>query len=220
MTVTEVKPIIEVRDGELTGTYDALASIQSFDWSTPVTDEKRAAEMRGKRADLNRFIKQGKSVAKAEEKELVKRWKEENSQSFAALDTMESIFEDAGEQLTEFQNSKLSEWLPTLEGFVQKQNETRKLDDDHKLTITKWRKIGSFTATGKLKHAIENEIVKEAELRRLRMNQPPKLTEKEVFEKAIKYKFGKLWDSIDDDGLYGGKDIKEMLKPIAEALNN
>ncbi|MDC2804807.1 hypothetical protein [Leuconostoc suionicum] len=80
-------------------------------------------------------------------------------------------------------------------------------------------KISNFTATGKPTRALTKLLNLEFVQAKALDSEPPKLTEVQEVKKAIKYEFSKLWDDIQDDDIYTGKDFKQMLSEIAKQLN-
>lgn len=214
----EALPVVGYEDGKITGFDDIMAYVNSLDFPQDLTIKKNLTIVTRQRATINKFLREAKKVEKTGKEKAIAEWKEKNHKAFAVIDTLKSIEEDLGESILAEQNQRLASWLPQLDEVVEEQNRLRELDDNHKLTTTKWRLLGSFTPTGKLKNAVVNEIVKEADLQKYKQNEPVKLTEKQVFAKALTYRVVEAWKKINDDSVYSGTEVKELLEPVRQYI--
>lgn len=218
MNREEALPVIGFEEGKLTGLDDILEYVNSLDFPQDLTIKENLTLVTKQRATINKFLREAKKVEKNGKEKAVAEWKEENHKAFAIIDTLKSIEEDLGESILAEQNQRLASWLPQLDEVVEEQNRLRELDDNHKLTTTKWRLLGSFTPTGKLKNATVNDIVREAELQKSRQNEKPRLTEKQVFARALAYRVSTSWKKIEDDSVYSGTEVKELLEPVRQYI--
>lgn len=217
-TREEVLPAVHYENGEIKGLDDVLAYVKAFKFPEDLTDKDNFRFVTSQRSKINKIIKEAKKIVKQGKKEAADKWAESNHQELVILETLESIEASLGESVLAEQNQRLAGWLPQLEETVTEQNKLRELDDEHKLTSTPWRMLGSFTPTGKLKNAVINEIVKEADLQKYKQNEPVKLTEKQVFAKALAFRVVESWKKIDDDGVYSGKEVKNLIEPIKQYI--
>ncbi|MBS9338365.1 hypothetical protein G6R29_01780 [Fructobacillus sp. M2-14] len=214
----EALPVVFYEAGEIKGLDDVMAYIQSFKFPEDLTDKDNFRFVTSQRANINKLIKEAKKLVKKGKKEAADKWEAENHKELVLLETIESLEADLGESVLAEQNQRLAGWLPQLEEVIEEQNRRRELDENHKLTSTKWRLLGSFTPTGKLKNSVVNEIVKEADLQKYKQNEKPRLTEKQVFVRGIKSKLISSWGQIDDDGVYSGSEVKQLIDPIRQYI--
>lgn len=214
----EALPVVRYENGKLIGFDDMMAYVNSLDFPQDLTVKANLTIVTKQRATINKFLREAHKAAKKGRNKAVVEWEQENHKAFAVFDTLKSIEEDLGESILAEQNARLASWLPQLDEVVAEQNKLRELDDDHKLTTTRWRLLGSFTPTGKLKNSVVNEIVKEADLQKYKQNEPVKLTEKQVFAKALAFRVVESWKQIDDDGVYSGSEVKQLIEPIKQYI--
>ncbi|ADP69196.1 hypothetical protein KMD26_gp12 [Leuconostoc phage phiMH1] len=63
-----------------------------------------------------------------------------------------------------------------------------------------------------------NEIVSQARLAEYDQNKQPELTPLDLLKRDLNRAFSELYSNYEDDGIYGGKDIKDDLAKIAQLL--
>ncbi|NLS38668.1 hypothetical protein GHU05_07000 [Fructobacillus tropaeoli] len=214
----EVLPSVYYDGGEIKGLDDVLAYVHNFNFPEDLTNKDNFRFVTSSRTKINKVIKEAKKIVKQGKKEAADEWERKNHKELVILETIESLEADLGEAVLAEQKQRLAGWLPQLEEIVEEQNKLRELDDNHKLTSTKWQLLGSFTPTGKLKNSVINEIVQEADLQKYKQNEPVKLTEKQVFAKALAFRVVDSWKKIDDDGVYSGSEVKKFIEPIKQYI--
>ena len=212
-----VMPLISFENGVAQNWNDLRATLNGVE-VTAIDSKVDAQSM----AALKKDMKQVSDLIKKSVKQNVKDYEQElterNGGLFAVKDTADSIIEDITEEQNTWNVSRLKQLQPVLQKEIDERNESYQLKTP--LTIkADWLKISNFTATGKptgaLTRLLNLEFVQAIALE----NEPPKLTEVQEVKKAIKYEFSKVWDDIQDEEIYTGKDFKQMLSEIAKQLN-
>ncbi|MGB4825389.1 MAG: hypothetical protein WBP82_10875 [Leuconostoc mesenteroides] len=212
-----VMPLISFENGVAQNWNDLRATLNGVE-VTAIDSKVDAQSM----AALKKDMKQVSDLIKKSVKQNVKDYEQElterNGGLFAVKDTADSIIEDITEEQNTWNVSRLKQLQPVLQKEIDERNESYKLKTP--LTIkADWLKISNFTATGKPTGALTRLLNLEFVQAKALENEPPKLTEVQEVKKAIKYEFSKVWDDIQDDGIYSGKDFKQMLSEIAKQLN-
>lgn len=215
----EAKPVLSFQNGVLSNYSDLLAIAEAY---KSLPDVIVTAEQGSRTNAIKIELKKNSDLIKKELKDEDKRRSEmfyqENHGAVAALDTLLSVREDLVERTNTWEKTRLDANMPTLQEFVDEQNKLHNLDDEHKLDSLDWRKLGTFTATGKIVNKIQNEIVSQARLAEYDQNRPPELTELDRLKRDLNRSFSELYSKFEDDGIYGGKDIKNDLATIARLL--
>lgn len=212
-----VMPLISFENGVAQNWNDLRATLNGVEVTT-ISSKVDAQSM----AALKKDMKQVSDLIKKSVKQNVKDYEQElierNGGLFAVKDTADSIIEDITEEQNTWNVGRLKQLQPVLQKEIDERNESYQLKTA--LTIkADWLKISNFTATGKPTGALTKLLNLEFVQAKALESEPPKLTEVQEVKKAIKYEFSKVWDDIQDDGIYTGKDFKQMLSEIAKQLN-
>ncbi|MCT3045919.1 hypothetical protein [Leuconostoc mesenteroides] len=212
-----VMPLISFENGVAQNWNDLRATLNGVEVTT-ISSKVDAQSM----AALKKDMKQVSDLIKKSVKQNVKDYEQElierNGGLFAVKDTADSIIEDITEEQNTWNVGRLKQLQPVLQKEIDERNESYQLKTP--LTIkADWLKISNFTATGKPTGALTKLLNLEFVQAKALESEPPKLTEVQEVKKAIKYEFSKVWDDIQDDGIYTGKDFKQMLSEIAKQLN-
>lgn len=212
-----VMPLISFENGVAQNWNDLRATLNGVE-VTAIDNQVDAQSM----AALKKDMKQVSDLIKKSVKQNVKDYEQElierNGGLFAVKDTADSIIEDITEEQNTWNVVRLKQLQPVLQKEIDERNESYQLKTP--LTIkADWLKISNFTATGKPTGALTKLLNLEFVQAKALESEPPKLTEVQEVKKAIKYEFSKLWDDIQDDDIYTGKDFKQMLSEIAKQLN-
>jgi len=212
-----VMPLISFENGVAQNWNDLRATLNGVEVTT-ISSKVDAQSM----AALKKDMKQVSDLIKKSVKQNVKDYEQElierNGGLFAVKDTADSIIEDITEEQNTWNVGRLKQLQPVLQKEIDERNESYQLKTP--LTIkADWLKISNFTATGKPTGALTKLLNLEFVQAKALESEPPKLTEVQEVKKAIKYEFSKLWDDIQDDDIYTGKDFKQMLSEIAKQLN-
>lgn len=212
-----VMPLISFENGVAQNWNDLRATLNGVEVTT-ISSKVDAQSM----AALKKDMKQVSDLIKKSVKQNVKDYEQElterNGGLLAVKDTADSIIEDITEEQNTWNVGRLKQLQPVLQKEIDERNESYQLKTP--LTIkADWLKISNFTATGKPTGALTKLLNLEFVRAKASESEPPKLTEVQEVKKAIKYEFSKLWDDIQDDDIYTGKDFKQMLSEIAKQLN-
>ncbi|MEE8859195.1 MAG: hypothetical protein SOH50_05745 [Leuconostoc mesenteroides] len=212
-----VMPLISFENGVAQNWNDLRATLNGVEVTT-INSKVDAQSM----AALKKDMKQVSDLIKKSVKQNVKDYEQElierNGGLFAVKDTADSIIEDITEEQNTWNVGRLKQLQPVLQKEIDERNESYQLKTP--LTIkADWLKISNFTATGKPTGALTKLLNLEFVQAKALESEPPKLTEVQEVKRAIKYEFSKLWDNIQDDDIYTGKDFKQMLSEIAKQLN-
>ncbi|MDI6503129.1 hypothetical protein QMA60_10280 [Leuconostoc suionicum] len=212
-----VMPLISFENGVAQNWNDLRATLNGVE-VTAISSKVGAQSM----ASLKKDMKQVSDLIKKSVKQNVKEYEQElierNGGLFAVKDTADSIIEDITEEQNTWNVGRLKQLQPVLQKEIDERNESYQLKTP--LTIkADWLKISNFTATGKPTGALTKLLNLEFVQAKALENEPPKLTEVQEVKKAIKYEFSKVWDDIQDEEIYTGKDFKQMLSEIAKQLN-
>lgn len=212
-----VMPLISFENGVAQNWNDLRATLNGVEVTT-ISSKVDAQSM----ASLKKDMKQVSDLIKKSVKQNVKDYEQElierNGGLFAVKDTADSIIEDITEEQNTWNVGRLKQLQPVLQKEIDERNESYQLKTP--LTIkADWLKISNFTATGKPTGSLTKLLNLEFVQAKALESEPPKLTEVQEVKKAIKYEFSKVWDDIEDDGIYTGKDFKQMLSEIAKQLN-
>ncbi|MBZ1505988.1 hypothetical protein J6K59_01545 [Leuconostoc mesenteroides] len=212
-----VMPLISFENGVAQNWNDLRATLNGVEVTT-INSKVDAQSM----AALKKDMKQVSDLIKKSVKQNVKDYEQElierNGGLFAVKDTADSIIEDITEEQNTWNVGRLKQLQPVLQKEIDERNESYQLKTP--LTIkADWLKISNFTATGKPTGALTKLLNLEFVQAKALESEPPKLTEVQEVKRAIKYEFSKLWDDIQDDDIYTGKDFKQMLSEIAKQLN-
>ncbi|WP_349516233.1 hypothetical protein [Leuconostoc suionicum] len=212
-----VMPLISFENGVAQNWSDLRATLNGVE-VTAIDNKVDAQSM----AALKKDMKQVSDLIKKSVKQNVKDYEQElterNGGLFAVKDTADSIIEDITEEQNTWNVGRLKQLQPVLQKEIDERNESYQLKTP--LTIkADWLKISNFTATGKPTGALTKLLNLEFVQAKALESEPPKLTEVQEVKKAIKYEFSKVWDDIQDDDIYTGKDFKQMLSEIAKQLN-
>ncbi len=210
-------PLISFENGVAQNWSDLRATLNGVE-VTAIDNKVDAQSM----AALKKDMKQVSDLIKKSVKQNVKDYEQElterNGGLFAVKDTADSIIEDITEEQNTWNVGRLKQLQPVLQKEIDERNESYQLKTP--LTIkADWLKISNFTATGKPTGALTKLLNLEFVQAKALESEPPKLTEVQEVKKAIKYEFSKVWDDIQDDDIYTGKDFKQMLSEIAKQLN-
>ena len=212
-----VMPLISFENGVAQNWNDLRATLNGVEVTT-ISSKVDAQSM----ATLKKDMKQVSDLIKKSVKQNVKDYEQElierNGGLFAVKDTADSIIEDITEEQNTWNVGRLKQLQPVLQKEIDERNESYQLKTP--LTIkADWLKISNFTATGKPTGALTKLLNLEFVQAKALESEPPKLTEVQEVKRAIKYEFSKVWDDIQDDGIYTGKDFKQVLSEIAKQLN-
>ncbi|MGR8824722.1 hypothetical protein [Leuconostoc mesenteroides] len=212
-----VMPLISFENGVAQNWNDLRATLNGVEVTT-ISSKVDAQSM----AALKKDMKQVSDLIKKSVKQNVKDYEQElverNGGLFAVKDTADSIIEDITEEQNTWNVGRLKQLQPVLQKEIDERNESYQLKTP--LTIkADWLKISNFTATGKPTGALTKLLNLEFVQAKALESEPPKLTEVQEVKKAIKYEFSKVWDDIQDDDIYTGKNFKQMLSEIAKQLN-
>ena len=215
----ETKPALSFENGVMVNYSDLLAIAEEYK-SLPETIVTAAQGSRANavKSDLKKNADLIKKELKAEDKRRSEAFYEENHGAVAALDTLLSVREDLVERTNTWEKTRLDANMPILEAFIDEQNELHQLDNQHQLSANDWRKLGTFTPTGKIVGKVQNEIVSQARLAEYDQNKQPELTPLDLLKRDLNRAFSELYSNYEDEGIYGGKDIKADLAKIAQLL--
>lgn len=212
-----VMPLISFENGVAQNWNDLRATLNGVEVTT-ISSKVDAQSM----ASLKKDMKQVSDLIKKSVKQNVKDYEQElierNGGLFAVKDTADSIIEDITEEQNTWNVGRLKQLQPVLQKEIDERNESYQLKTPL-IIKADWLKISNFTATGKPTGALTKLLNLEFVQAKALESEPPKLTEIQEVKKAIKYEFSKVWDDIQDDGIYTGKDFKQMLSEIAKQLN-
>ncbi|MBZ6004076.1 hypothetical protein KII95_08645 [Leuconostoc gelidum subsp. aenigmaticum] len=220
--MTEIKtvlPALTFENGIMTNYSDLLSVAEEYK-SLPdvIVTAQQGSRTNAVKSDLKKNADLIKKSLKEEDKLRSAAFYEENHGAVAALDTLISVREDLVERTNTWERERLEANMPVLEEFVSEQNDLHDLDAQHKLKADNWRKLGTFTATGKIVNKIQNEIVMRARLAEVEQNEKPKPTEFEIYQINVKRAFSKLFEEFSADELYTGRDFQNSLTKISEFL--
>ncbi|MQR27266.1 hypothetical protein GFV13_08330 [Leuconostoc mesenteroides] len=212
-----VMPLISFENGVAQNWNDLRATLNGVEVTT-ISSKVDAQSMAALKKDMKQVSDLIKKSVKQNVKEYEQELTERNGGLFAIKDTADSIIEDITEEQNTWNVGRLKQLQPVLQKEIDERNESYQLKTP--LTIkADWLKISNFTATGKPTGALTKLLNLEFVQAKALESEPPKLTEVQEVKKAIKYEFSKVWDDIQDDGIYTGKDFKQMLSEIAKQLN-
>ncbi|MGL5886585.1 MAG: hypothetical protein ACRCY1_00730 [Leuconostoc suionicum] len=212
-----VMPLISFENGVAQNWNDLRATLNGVE-VTAIHSKIDAQSMAALKKDMKQVSDLIKKSVKQNVKDYEKELTERNGGLFAVKDTADSIIEDITEEQNTWNVGRLKQLQPVLQKEIDERNESYQLKTP--LTIkADWLKISNFTATGKPTGALTKLLNLEFVQAKALESEPPKLTEVQEVKKAIKYEFSKVWDDIQDDGIYTGKDFKQMLSEIAKQLN-
>ncbi|MDI6497149.1 hypothetical protein QMA66_01345 [Leuconostoc suionicum] len=212
-----VMPLISFENGVAQNWNDLRATFNGVE-VTAISSKVDAQSMDALKKDMKQVSDLIKKSVKQNVKDYEQELIERNGGLFAVKDTADSIIEDITEEQNTWNVGRLKQLQPVLQKEIDERNESYQLKTP--LTIkADWLKISNFTATGKPTGALTKLLNLEFVQAKALESEPPKLTEVQEVKKAIKYEFSKLWDDIQDDGIYTGKDFKQMLSEIAKQLN-
>lgn len=210
-------PLISFENGVAQNWNDLRATLNGVE-VTAIDSKIDAQSMAALKKDMKQVSDLIKKSVKQNVKEYEQELTERNGGLFAVKDTADSIIEDITEEQNTWNVGRLKQLQPVLQKEIDERNESYQLKTP--LTIkADWLKISNFTATGKPTGALTKLLNLEFVQAKALESEPPKLTEVQEVKKAIKYEFSKLWDDIQDDDIYTGKDFKQMLSEIAKQLN-
>ncbi len=212
-----VMPLISFENGVAQNWNDLRATLNGVE-VTAIHSKIDAQSMAALKKDMKQVSDLIKKSVKQNVKNYEKELTERNGGLFAVKDTADSIIEDITEEQNTWNVGRLKQLQPVLQKEIDERNESYQLKTP--LTIkADWLKISNFTATGKPTGALTKLLNLEFVQAKALESEPPKLTEVQEVKKAIKYEFSKVWDDIQDDDIYTGKDFKQMLSEIAKQLN-
>jgi hypothetical protein len=212
-----VMPLISFENGVAQNWNDLRATLNGVEVTT-ISSKVDAQSMAALKKDMKQVSDLIKKSVKQNVKEYEQELTERNGGLFAIKDTADSIIEDITEEQNTWNVGRLKQLQPVLQKEIDERNESYHLKTP--LTIkADWLKISNFTATGKPTGALTKLLNLEFVQAKALESEPPKLTEVQEVKKAIKYEFSKVWDDIQDDDIYTGKDFKQMLSEIAKQLN-
>ncbi|STY39701.1 hypothetical protein [Leuconostoc mesenteroides] len=212
-----VMPLISFENGVAQNWNDLRATLNGVE-VTAISSKVDAQSMAALKKDMKQVSDLIKKSVKQNVKEYEQELTERNGGLFAVKDTADSIIEDITEEQNTWNVGRLKQLQPVLQKEIDERNESYQLKTP--LTIkADWLKISNFTATGKPTGALTKLLNLEFVQAKALESEPPKLTEVQEVKKAIKYEFSKVWDDIQDDDIYTGKDFKKMLSEIAKQLN-
>ncbi|MGB2510761.1 hypothetical protein [Leuconostoc suionicum] len=212
-----VMPLISFENGVAQNWNDLRATLNGVEVTT-ISSKVDAQSMAALKKDMKQVSDLIKKSVKQNVKEYEQELTERNGGLFAIKDTADSIIEDITEEQNTWNVGRLKQLQPVLQKEIDERNESYHLKTP--LTIkADWLKISNFTATGKPTGALTKLLNLEFVQAKALESEPPMLTEVQEVKKAIKYEFSKVWDDIQDDDIYTGKDFKQMLSEIAKQLN-
>lgn len=212
-----VMPLISFENSVAQDWNDLRATLNGVEVTT-ISSKVDAQSMAALKKDMKQVSDLIKKSVKQNVKEYEQELTERNGGLFAIKDTADSIIEDITEEQNTWNVGRLKQLQPVLQKEIDERNESYHLKTP--LTIkADWLKISNFTATGKPTGALTKLLNLEFVQAKALESEPPKLTEVQEVKKAIKYEFSKVWDDIQDDDIYTGKDFKQMLSEIAKQLN-
>lgn len=212
-----VMPLISFENGVAQNWNDLRATLNGVEVTT-ISSKVDAQSMAALKKDMKQVSDLIKKSVKQNVKEYEQELTERNGGLFAIKDTADSIIEDITEEQNTWNVGRLKQLQLVLQKEIDERNESYQLKTP--LTIkADWLKISNFTATGKPTGALTKLLNLEFVQAKALESEPPKLTEVQEVKKAIKYEFSKVWDDIQDDDIYTGKDFKQMLSEIAKQLN-
>ena len=212
-----VMPLISFENGVAQNWNDLRATLNGVEVTT-ISSKIDAQSMAALKKDMRQVSDLIKKSVKQNVKDYEQELVERNGGLFAVKDTADSIIEDITEEQNTWNVGRLKQLQPVLQKEIDERNESYQLKTP--LTIkADWLKISNFTATGKPTGALTKLLNLEFVQAKALESEPPKLTEVQEVKKAIKYEFSKVWDDIQDDDIYTGKDFKQMLSEIAKQLN-
>lgn len=212
----ETKPALSFENGVMVNYSDLLAVAEEYK-SLPdiIVTAEQGSRVAAVKSDLKKNADIIKKGLKAEDKRRSEAFYEDNHGAVAAMDTLLSVREDLVERTNTWEKTRLDANMPVLEAFIAEQNELHHLDTQHQLSANDWRKLGTFTPTGKIVGKIQNEIVSQARLAEFEQNQQPELSPLDLLKRDLNSAFSDLYGKFEDDGIYSGTEIKEALARIA-----
>lgn len=215
----ETKPALSFENGVMVNYSDLLAVAEEYK-SLPdiIVTAEQGSRVAAVKSDLKKNADIIKKELKAEDKRRSEAFYEDNHGAVAAVDTLLSVREDLVERTNTWEKTRLDANMPVLEAFIDEQNELHHLDSQHQLIANDWRKLGTFTPTGKIVGKVQNEIVSQARLAEFEQNQQPELSPLDLLKRDLNSAFSDLYGKFEDDGIYSGTEIKETLARIAELL--
>ena len=211
--VKTVLPVVTCENGVAQGFEDLRAMLRDVQ-VVAIEDKIDAQQMAALKKDMKSVSDNIKKSTKQAVKEYENQLHEQNGTLFAIQDTADSIIAD----ITENQNVYNTGRIKELEVVLQKEVDERNANYQLKVPLTikaDWLKMSNFTATGKPTSALTKLLNLEFIKAKSEENKVPEITEDERFKRALKYQFAKVWEQIEDDSIYSGADIKNLLKPIA-----
>ena len=215
----ETKPALSFENGVMVNYSDLLAVAEEYK-SLPdiIVTAEQGSRVAAVKSDLKKNADIIKKELKAEDKRRSEAYYEDNHGAVAAMDTLLSVREDLVERTNTWEKTRLDANMPVLEAFIDEQNELHHLDSQHQLIANDWRKLGTFTPTGKIVGKVQNEIVSQARLAEFEQNQQPELSPLDLLKRDLNSAFSDLYVKFEDDGIYSGTEVKEVLARIAELL--
>lgn len=215
----ETKPALSFENGVMVNYSDLLSVAEEYK-SLPdnIVTAEQGSRVAAVKSDLKKNADIIKKELKAEDKRRSEAFYEDNHGAVAAMDTLLSVREDLVERTNAWEKTRLDANMPVLEAFIDEQNDLHHLDSQHKLTANDWRKLGTFTPTGKIVGKIQNEIVSQARLAEFEQNQQPELSPLDLLKRDLNSAFSDLYGKFEDDDIYSGTEIKEALARIAKLL--
>lgn len=217
--VTEVLPTLSFDNGVLVN-YSDLLSVADEYKSLPeiIATPAQGSRINEVKKRLKDHADTIKKTLKAEDKRRSELFYEQNHGAAAALDTLVSVREDLVERTNTWERTRLDANMPILVSFVEEQNSLHGLDKEHELKASEWRKLGTFTATGKVVNKVQNEIVMRARLAENDQNALPKLSELDIYKAKVLHVFSNLFEEFKSDELYSGKDFQKALSEKSAEL--
>ncbi|MFT8616558.1 MAG: hypothetical protein ABF723_12145 [Lentilactobacillus hilgardii] len=215
----ETKPALSFENGVMVNYSDLLAVAEEYK-SLPdiIVTAEQGSRVAAVKSDLKKNADIIKKELKAEDKRRSEAFYEDNHGAVAAMDTLLSVREDLVERTNTWEKTRLDANMPVLEAFIDEQNELHHLDSQHQLIANNWRKLGTFTPTGKIVGKVQNEIVSQARLAEFEQNQQPELSPLDLLKRDLNSAFSDLYGKFEDDVIYSGTEVKEALARIAELL--
>ncbi|WP_337090217.1 hypothetical protein [Leuconostoc pseudomesenteroides] len=215
----ETKPALSFENGVMVNYSDLLAVAEEYK-SLPdiIVTAEQGSRVAAVKSDLKKNADIIKKELKAEDKRRSEAFYEDNHGAVAAMDTLLSVREDLVERTNTWEKTRLDANMPVLAAFIDEQNELHHLDSQHQLIANDWRKLGTFTPTGKIVGKVQNEIVSQARLAEFEQNQQPELSPLDLLKRDLNSAFSDLYGKFEDDVIYSGTEVKEALARIAELL--
>jgi hypothetical protein len=215
----ETKPALSFENGVMVNYSDLLAVAEEYK-SLPdiIVTAEQGSRVAAVKSDLKKNADLIKKELKAEDKRRSEVFYEDNHGAVAAMETLLSVRDDLVERTNTWEKKRLDTNMPILEAFIDEQNALHHLDSQHQLNANDWRKLGTFTPTGKIVGKVQNEIVSQARLAEFEQNQQPELSPFDLLKRDLNAAFSDLYSQFEDEGVYSGTEIKEALARIAELL--